>query len=84
MQCTGQNKRYENILLYRFAVFTVKLDDHYGNHRCNVQEKNVPIWFILPHRWQDGAESLGIESKNCLWLYLPIAFLLFHGTIDAN
>ena len=29
-------------------------------HSCIV-EKNVPIAFILPSRWQDGAESLVIE-----------------------
>ena len=40
--------------------------DHDGNHRCLV-EKNVPIVFILPSRWQDGADSLGIETTSCLW-----------------
>ena len=53
--------------------------DHYGNHRC-IAEKNVPIAFILPSRWQDGAESLGIETTSCLcksitmysrWQFLP-------------
>ena len=34
-------------------------------HRCLV-EKNVPIALILPSRWQDGAESLGIERTSCL------------------
>ena len=38
---------------------------HFGNHRCII-EKNVPIVFILPSRWQDGAESLGIETTSCL------------------
>ena len=38
----------------------VEMADHGGNHRCFV-EKNVPIAFILPSRWQDSAESLGIE-----------------------
>ena len=33
--------------------------------RCHI-EKNVPIVFILPSRWQDGAESLGIETTSCL------------------
>ena len=37
-------------------------------HRCLV-EKNVPIAFILPSRWQYGAESLGIERTSCLWPY---------------
>ena len=41
-------------------MFIVKMADHDGNHRCLV-EKNVLIVFILPSRWWDGAESLGIE-----------------------
>ena len=41
--------------------------DHDGNHRCLI-EKNVPIAFILPNRWQDGAESLGIETTSCFEL----------------
>ena len=40
-------------------MFIIKMADHDGNHRCLV-EKNVPIVLILPSRWQDGAESLGI------------------------
>ena len=27
-------------------------------HRCII-EKNVPIAFMLPSRWRDGAEGLG-------------------------
>ena len=38
-------------------MFTIKMADHYRNHRCLV-EKKVPIALILPSRWQDGAESL--------------------------
>ena len=41
-------------------MFKVKMAKHDGNHRYLV-EKNVPIELILPSRWQDGAESLGIE-----------------------
>ena len=41
-------------------MFIVKMVDKDGNYRCCV-EKNVPIAFILPSRWQDGAESLGIQ-----------------------
>ena len=41
-------------------MFIVKMVDHDGNHRCHA-EKNVPIALILPSRWQDGAESLGLE-----------------------
>ena len=39
------------------------MPDHYGNHRCH-KEKNVPTAFILPRRWQDGAESLGMERTS--------------------
>ena len=41
-------------------MFIVKMADHDGNLRCLI-EKNVPIALILPSRWQDGVESLGIE-----------------------
>ena len=41
------------------SVFIVKMADYDGNHRGLV-EKNVPIVLILPSRWQDGAESLGM------------------------
>ena len=41
-----------------------------GNHRCLV-EKNVPLALILPSRWQDGAESLGMECTSCLCFDLP-------------
>ena len=37
--------------------------DHDGNHRCLI-EKNVPIALILPSRWQDGAESVGMETTS--------------------
>ena len=30
-------------------------------------ENNVPIALILPSRWQDGAESLGMETTSYLW-----------------
>ena len=42
--------------------------DHDGNHRCFV-EKNVPIVFIFPRRWWDGAECLGIDQ--CLFMLSP-------------
>ena len=35
-------------------------------HRCLI-EKSVPILLILPSRWRDGAESLGMESTSCLY-----------------
>ena len=34
-------------------------------HRCLI-EKNVPIVLILASRWQDGAESLGMELSMAL------------------
>ena len=40
--------------------------DHDANHRCRI-EKNVPIVFILPSIWQDGVESIGIETTSCRW-----------------
>ena len=43
--------------------------DHDRNHR-SLAEKNVPKVFILPSRWQDGAESLGIETTSCLGMLL--------------
>ena len=44
--------------------------DHFDyKQRCPV-EKNVPIAFILPSRWRDGAESLGMERTSCLWLWI--------------
>ena len=60
MSSTGQNKRFGKILLYETSMFIVKMATNDGNHRCLV-EKNVPIALILPSRWWDGAESLGIE-----------------------
>ena len=46
-------------------MFIVKMDNHDGNHRC-LEDKNVPIALVLPSRWWDGAESLGIEHTSCL------------------
>ena len=28
---------------------------------------DVTIAFILPSRWQNGGESLGMETTSCLW-----------------
>ena len=39
----------------------LKKVDHYGNYTRHV-DKNIPLGFILPSRWQDGAESLGRET----------------------
>ena len=35
------------------------------SHLCLI-EKNAPIVFILPSRWQGGADILGIEHASCL------------------
>ena len=43
----------------------IKMADHDGIHRCLVK-KNVPIALIFPSRWQDGAESLGMETTSCI------------------
>ena len=69
---TGQNNRYGNILLYETSMFIVKMANHDGNNRC-LTEKNVPTALILPSRWPDGAESLGIEHQ--LFMLLSIGQL---------
>ena len=58
-------KIYTGHLFTSVLVFIVKMADHEGNHRCLI-EKNVPIVLILLSRWQDGAESLGMETTCCL------------------
>ena len=67
---TGQNKRCGNILLCETSVISIMIGHFHYKHRCLV-EKNVPIAVILPSRWWDGAESLGIEYTNCLWQQQP-------------
>ena len=62
---TGQNKRYGNILLYVTFVISV-LVSHFDYKHSRLIDKNVPIAFILPSRWPDGAESLGIGQTSCL------------------
>ena len=47
-------------------MFIDKMADHDGNHRCLI-EKNVPIAFILPNRWHDGAESLVMERPQAVY-----------------
>ena len=54
-------------------MFIVKMAAHDGNHRCLV-EKNVPAALILPSRWQDVAESLGIVTTSCLCPYILLSF----------
>ena len=65
MPSIGQNKYFANILFKVTSVFTFKMSDHYGNHRC-LEENNVPIAFILTHKWQYRADSPGIGTKSCL------------------
>ena len=46
-------------------MFTLKMADHYGNHRCHAAN-NVPIAIYFANELKNGAESLGIETTNCL------------------
>ena len=69
---TGKNQFYGNILLCKTSVIFVKMADHDGNHRCLV-EKFVPIALILPRRWQDGAESIGMETTSSLCDCSPVS-----------
>ena len=62
---TGQNKHYGDILLYETSVISIMVNHFDYKHKCLIQN-NVPMAFILPSRWQDGAESLGIECTSCL------------------
>ena len=50
------------------SVISIKVGHFDCKHSCLV-EKNVPIASILPSRWQDGAESLGIATTSCLCPY---------------
>ena len=56
---TGQNKHVRNILINVTSVIFIMVAHFDCIHSCLV-EKSVPIVFILPSRWQDGTESLGI------------------------
>ena len=47
------------------SVISIMVGHFNYKHRCLV-EKNVPIVPILPSRWLDGAESLGMECTSCL------------------
>ena len=54
-----------NILLNVTFVISIMVSHFDCKHSCLIK-KNVPIAFILPSRWQDGAESLGMSmSKVC-------------------
>ena len=56
---------------------------------CHI-EKNVPIAFILPSRWQDGAESLGIERPHKLsmsvsnWADMSLHLLLKNSKVTVS
>ena len=47
------------------SVISIMVGHFDYKHRCLI-EKNVPIVLILSSRWQDGAESLGMERTSCL------------------
>ena len=57
---------YGDIILHEMSVLIVKMADHDGNLK-SLAEKNVSIALILPRRWQDGAESLGMETTSSLY-----------------
>ena len=67
---TGQNECYGNILLYEISVISIMVS-YFDCQQLCLMEKNVPIAFILSSRWQDGAESLGIECTSCLCTNAP-------------
>ena len=64
-------------------------------HRCLI-EKNVSIELILPSRWRDGTESLGMEHTSCLcwWIWCFVlkwvksvigrAFYTFHLSVSKS
>ena len=60
-QSTGQNECYGNILLFETSVISIMVGHFDYKHRC-LAEKNVPKALILPSRWHDGAESLGMTK----------------------
>ena len=70
----GQNKCYGSILIYVTSVISIIVGNFDCKHRCLV-EKNVITAFISPSRWQDGAESLGIETTSCLCSMLLTSLL---------
>ena len=65
----GQNKCYRNILLYVTSVISIMVGHFDCKHSCLI-EKNICKAFIFPNRWQDAAESLGIEITSCLCLWV--------------
>ena len=54
----------------RDIVISIMVGHFDYKHRCLI-EKNVSVMLILPSRWRDGAESLGMERTSCLCFYLP-------------
>ena len=70
---TGQNQHYRNILLYKTFVISIMVSHFDNKHRCLI-EKNVPIVFSLPSRWQDGAESLGMERALAVYGFTEAPF----------
>ena len=42
---------------------------HFDCKQSSLAEKNIPIAFILPSGWQDGAESLELERHHKLSMF---------------
>ena len=55
---------WHNILLYETFLISIMVIHFDCKHSCLI-EKNVSIVFILPRRWRDDDESLGIKTTSC-------------------
>ena len=52
-------------MIYVTSVISIMVS-HFDCKHSFLAQKNVPIVFILPGRWQYGADTLGIDTTNCL------------------
>ena len=79
-------------LLFWTSVISIMVVHFECKNKCNA-EKNFHIAFILPIRWQNCTEALGIETTRCQWfLLLPhkifsalseLIFVFFKGQLDV-
>ena len=61
-----QNKHYGNIHLCDIGVYSQ------NSQPWPTEKNNVPLAFILPSKWQDGTESLGIGRDHYLFMIIVI------------
>ena len=73
----GQINYYRNILLYVSSLISMVVS-HFDCKQNFLVQKNVPVKFIQLKRWQDGAESLGIETKAVYGMHYLSTFPLLH------